>query len=195
MFMITEQQVVNGQRPTINGVRAGDEDTLERRQIAEACDAFAAFGLSLPGLEAAELADRVEAGLVILGEPVEWPLNHIHTPGTPGACGSIYTREIFMPAGTWVVSRIHKTAHPFVVLSGLVLVWTKEKGVQALAGGFMGFTTPGTRRILYIVQDTVWATFHATELQDVKAIEEALLVPHVNPLLEKQLETRNHLHE
>ena len=85
-----------------------------------------------------------------------------------------------------MVSHIHLTAHPFVVLSGIVMVWTREKGVETLTGGYLGITAPGTQRILYIVEDTVWVTFHATDLQDVKAIEGVLLEPHVNPYLEEE---------
>jgi hypothetical protein len=70
------------------------------------------------------------------------------------------------------------------------MVWTREKGVETLTGGYLGITAPGTQRILYIVQDTVWVTFHATDLQDVKAIEGVLLEPHKNPYLEE--ETANH---
>lgn len=170
----------------------GDEpfDKLKTDQLALACRAFASFGLNLPREEASDLVDRVAAGIATQTEPVDLPLNHIFTRSTPGACGGMYVREIFMPAGAWVVSHIHRTAHPFVVLSGIVMVWTQEKGVETLTGGYLGITAPGTRRILYIVQDTVWATFHATDLQDVKAIEGVLLEPHKNPYLEE--ETANH---
>lgn len=160
-----------------------ESGTDAQRQLALACEAFAAFGAQLSDAAATDLVDRVAAGLAAQEHQLDLPLNHIFTPGTPGACGSLYTREIFMPAGSWVVSHIHRTAHPFVVLSGLVLVWTKEKGVETLTGGYLGITTPGTRRILYIVQDTVWATFHATELESVPEIERVLLEPHVNPYL------------
>jgi hypothetical protein len=162
----------------------------DARQLALACEAFASFGLNLPREQATDMVDRVAAYVGTQTEPVDLPLNHIFTRGTPGACGGMYTREIFMPAGAWVVSHIHRTAHPFVVLSGMALVWTQEKGVETLTGGYLGITTPGTRRILYIVQDTVWATFHATDMQDVKAIEGVLLEPHVNPYLEDK--TTNH---
>jgi hypothetical protein len=165
-------------------------ERVDPGSAALACQAFATFGLHLPKKEAQDLVDRVHAGIVAHTEPVDLPLNHMFTKATPGACGGMYTREIFMPAGAWVVSHIHRTAHPFVVLSGIALVWTREKGVETLTGGHLGFTAPGTQRILYIVEDTVWATFHATDLQEVKAIEGVLLEPHKNPYLEE--ETADH---
>jgi hypothetical protein len=175
----------------LDGVRTVQSfDKGKTEQLELACEAFASFGLNLPKEQATDLVDRVHAGIAGGTEPVDLPLNHIFTKATPGACGGMYTREIFMPAGAWVVSHIHRTAHPFVVLSGVVMVWTRERGVETLAGGHLGITAPGTRRILYIVEDTVWATFHATELQDVKAIEGVLLEPHQNPYLEEA--TTNH---
>jgi hypothetical protein len=158
---------------------------VDSGSVTLACQAFASFGLELPKEQAQDLVDRVHAGIANATEQLDLPLNHMFTKATPGACGGMYTREIFMPAGAWVVSHIHRTAHPFVVLSGIVMVWTREKGVETLTGGYLGFTAPGTQRILYIVEDTVWVTFHATELQDVKAIEGVLLEPHKNPYLEE----------
>jgi len=91
------------------------------------------------------------------------PLDHFFTPG-------IYTRKIFMPAGTFVVSVKHKTTHPFFILSGKVAV-LKEKTGGDLDGGFeveglfeagyMGITIPDTKRFLYNIEDTVWVTCHA----------------------------------
>jgi len=46
---------------------------------------------------------------------VECPLEHFFTP-------EIYTRKIFMPAGTLAVSLKHKTTHPFFILKGKVAV-------------------------------------------------------------------------
>lgn len=89
--------------------------------------------------------------------PKEWlidfPLEHRFTPG-------MYIRTIFMPKDALVISRIHKTEHPFVVTKGHVAVWDEVGGVQHLKAGHIGITKPGTRRVLYIHEDTVWTTFH-----------------------------------
>jgi hypothetical protein len=39
----------------------------------------------------------------------------------------------------------------------------------------MGVTMPGTKRALRIHEDTIWTTFHATELTDVAEIERTIL--------------------
>lgn len=83
-----------------------------------------------------------------------FPLNHIFTKG-------LYTREISMPAGALVVSRIHMYEHPFVILRGRVSVFDGETST-VLEAPFRGITKAGTKRILYCHEPTVWVTFHPT---------------------------------
>lgn len=104
--------------------------------------------------------------------PADLPVTHRFTPG-------LYAREIFMPAGSLVVSKIHKTEHPFVVLSGAVRVWDAQTGVQELSAGQVGITQPGTRRVLFIREDCRWVTFHPTTKTDVAEIEAEIIEPHV----------------
>lgn len=103
--------------------------------------------------------------------PAVCPLTHRFTPG-------LYTREIFMPAGSFVVSKIHKTEHPFVILKGVVSVWTENGGVEKLSAHHIGITKPGTRRVLYTHEDTIWATFHVTKETDLEKIEAAIISKH-----------------
>ena len=98
------------------------------------------------------------------------PLVHRFTPG-------LYIREIFMPKGTLVVSKIHKTEHPFVVSKGRVSVWTADAGVVHLQAPHCGITKPGTRRLLYMHEDVVWTTFHPTQETDVEKIEAMIIQP------------------
>ena len=100
----------------------------------------------------------------------ELPTTHIFTPG-------LYTRTILMRAGMIVTSRIHRTEHPFVVSQGHCLVYDDRNGPVSIKAPYMGITKPGTHRVLLILKDTIWSTFHATELTDVKEIEEWLAEP------------------
>lgn len=105
------------------------------------------------------------------------PLQHFFTPG-------LYIRQIFMPAGALIVTEIHKTTHPYVVSAGRCLVYLeKEKRWDAVEAPHFGITTPGTRRFLIVVFDTVWTTFHPTNKTDVLEIENEILEPRGNPLL------------
>lgn len=101
---------------------------------------------------------------------------HRFTPG-------LYVREIFMPKGVYVIGKQHKTEHPYVVSKGRAAVWTEEQGVVEIKAPFCGITKPGTRRILYILEDCVWTTFHPTTETDLEKIE-AAIIENVPPVIE-----------
>lgn len=113
-------------------------------------------------------------------------LTHIFSP-------RLYTRKIYMPKGSLITSKIHKTEHPFVVLEGVVSVFTETDGEVLIAAPYMGITKPGTRRVLYCHEDTVWATFHVLDFEGetLDQIEARIIEPHVNAYLEncKNIET------
>jgi quercetin dioxygenase-like cupin family protein len=113
---------------------------------------------------------------------VDCPLDHIFTPG-------LYTRKIFMPAGTVIVSKIHKTEHPFHILKGKVLVKINEDEWEVLEAGHSGITIPGTRRVLYIEEDCIWITSHvlAKEGETLEEIEERIIEKHELELNSQQI--------
>ncbi len=100
------------------------------------------------------------------GLVLEPDLAHVFTPG-------LYTRTIFMPAGTWVVSNIHLTEHPFLISQGEVEVYEARNGemvyLQTLRAPHLGVTKPGTQRALRNLSDVTWSTFHLTEPGDFAA--------------------------
>jgi len=112
---------------------------------------------------------------------VDCPLIHRFTPG-------MYTREIFMPSGTLIVSKIHKTEHPYVITKGSVSVWIEGVGVQLFKAPYVGVTKPGTRRILFIHEDCNWMTFHATNH---KTPEDAEVDIIYNPEKDEQIEIKS----
>ena len=81
------------------------------------------------------------------------PLVHKFTPG-------LYVRQITMPKGSLVISKIHKTTHPFVISKGSCSVMDEAGNIVRLKAPHLGITAPGTRRILYMHEETVWTTFH-----------------------------------
>lgn len=82
------------------------------------------------------------------------PLNHVFTPG-------LYVREAFLERGSLYTSRIHLTEHPFIISSGIVSVWDDISGWVTYRAPHTGITKPGTRRVLFIHEDTIWSTCHA----------------------------------
>ena len=95
------------------------------------------------------------------------PLKHTFVDGA-------YVREIFMPKGTILTSKIHKICHPYFVMQGDCSVLTDE-GVVRIIAPHTGITQPGTKRILYMHEDTVWITVHVTKEQDLEKIEEEII--------------------
>lgn len=90
-------------------------------------------------------------------------LNHTFTPG-------LYSREIYMPKGSLIISRIHMFEHPYVISKGECSVYDGEKVVR-LKAPYQGVTKPGTKRLLYIHEDTLWTTFHVTDKDNFEDID------------------------
>ena len=109
-----------------------------------------------------ELLDQCEQAIKSLPEH-EMKHTHIFTPG-------LYTRQLFIPARTLLTSRIHLTEHPYVISKGDISVWTKETGTVRLKAPHTGITFPGTRRLLFAHDDTIWTTYHVTDETDVDKI-------------------------
>lgn len=130
-------------------------------------------------LEAFGLLDQAEASIATL-PPAKTHSVHRFAPG-------LYCRETFLPAGTLLTSKIHKTTHVFTISMGDILVWTPESGAVRYVAPFTDITKPGTRRVLFALKDTVWSTYHVTEKTDLAEIEADIIEPHINPLLENHL--------
>lgn len=129
--------------------------------------------------------DKIEARILEIGGDTvsekggtlpEMPVRHTFTPG-------IYSREITMPAGSILTSKIHKTEHQFVVSRGRCSVFDGA-GFVTIEAPYHGVTKPGTRRLLVVHEETVWTTFHATTATDLSELEDELIEVRENPLLE-----------
>ena len=120
--------------------------------------------------------DEVESAIVEKLDPVDCPVKHHFTP-------KLYCREIHIPAGTLLTSKIHKTEHPYIISQGAITVWTQEQGVVTLQAPHHGITKPGTKRLLYANTDTVWTTMHVSDKTNVDEIEKDIIFQRVNPLL------------
>lgn len=81
----------------------------------------------------------------------------------------IYIRKMFIPKGIVIVTKIHKTQHPYFIMQGDVTVVT-EDGEVRIKAPYTGITEPGTQRALFTHEDTVWITIHATDKKDVEEI-------------------------
>ena len=132
--------------------------------------------------EANELIDLLELKIFCMPPQQPMPVTHRFTDG-------MYIREIFIPKGNWLTSKVHNTEHPYVIFRGREFCFSKEYGCQFMESPGIGITTPGTRRVLYALEDTSWATFHPnpTNERDLEKIEEFVILKYQNQLLERLL--------
>jgi len=96
-----------------------------------------------------------------------------------------YIRKIFMPKGQVIVTKIHKKKHPYFIQSGKLSIVSQD-GVQHITAPHNGMTEPGTQRLIYVHEDCVFITVHATQETDIKKITEEVIAKDYNdPLLLK----------
>lgn len=91
-----------------------------------------------------------------------FPLFHTFNDG-------VYTREIHMPKGYAVVGRLHKKGSVIYMLKGKAFV-ADENHTRTIRAPAKFICKGGVKRMLYILEDTIWLDIHAT---DKTTIEEA----------------------
>ena len=84
---------------------------------------------------------------------VECPIREFFGDGT-------YAREVFMPAGTFAIGRIHNFEHLSIMISGELYMWTEDDDLVHLEGYNPVRAKDGVKRIGYVIKDLTWITFH-----------------------------------
>lgn len=72
----------------------------------------------------------------------------------------LYAREITIPAGTTLTGKIHKFEHINIISKGDISVLT-ENGIQRIKAPATIISKPGTKRVGFAHEETVWTTLHA----------------------------------
>ena len=89
----------------------------------------------------------------------------------------VYAREVWRPAGTFIIGHAHKTAHLNVVVSGRLNVFMDGKVVQRKAGDVF-MSEAGVRKMTYCPADcaegATLLTIHATTQTDLGKMEDEL---------------------
>ncbi len=104
------------------------------------------------------------------------PERHIEIKTTHHFAPGVYMREIFIPKGTTLTGKIHKTEHLNILSQGVLQVMT-EDGIKTLTASTVIQSKPGIKRVGHALEDSVWITVHpnVTEERDVDAIETMLI--------------------
>lgn len=112
---------------------------------------------------------KVEALQVELSKlpQLELPTEHIFH-------GGMYCRQLWRPAGTLIVGKVHKKEHFYMVVYGTVAV-TTDDGVQYLTGPHLLTSSAGTKRAVYAETDALCMTFHRADSTTVDEVETELV--------------------
>ena len=130
-----------------------------------------------------ELTHREKVAVVVTElkkyEQTDCPVKHYFAP-------NVYIREIFMPAGTIVIGKIHRTEHFNIIEKGRCAIRHDDGTVEILQAPLTFVSKAGVQKVLYIEEDTVWKTVHCTTETDVDKLEELLIEPPPVVQLEQQ---------
>jgi len=98
----------------------------------------------------------------------------------------LYRRELFVPAGAFITSKVHLTEHFFELVTGVMDVATQD-GIVRMIAPYDCITLPGTRKIAFVLEDALMVTYHQNEdnCTDIEIIENRLFKSYDNPLLKE----------
>jgi len=99
----------------------------------------------------------------------------VECPVTNRFAGGLYLREIFMPAGSFVIGKIHSTQHFNIIVSGECLIATTD-GVKHVRAPYTFISEPGVQKCVLNLTDVLWQTTHVTDSKDPEEIVESLTV-------------------
>ena len=123
----------------------------------------------ISGGVAVERIRQLERAMKASPNQVELPLRHSFAPG-------VYAREVFIPKGTLLTGKVHRTDHLVVVSAGDITVLTNagERRIVAPAT----FVEPALlKKVGFANEDTIWICFHPTEETDLEKLEATFIVP------------------
>ena len=128
--------------------------------------------------------DEIEAKMVANHDLLVFPLVHRFTDG-------LYTREMTMSSGTLITTKTHKVQHQFFLLQGSVLIWNNENEGIYLKAPYIGITEVNTRRLIYVIEDCVFATCHPNpDNKIVDDIEKIIFEDYDNKLLTEEMKQK-----
>jgi hypothetical protein len=91
----------------------------------------------------------------------------------------VYTRTVFMKAGSLITGKIHKLDHIVVIGQGSASVISEEFGAKVIHAPMVFHSRPYVKRALFIHEDMVWTTVHKNpdNIRDLDILEKMLIAP------------------
>jgi hypothetical protein len=101
----------------------------------------------------------------------ECPLEHEFADG-------IYSRKMTVPANALVIGKIHRFSTYNILLKGSCSIYAGENlPVKKIKAPFTFTSEPGTKKIAYFHEDSIWINVLPTTETDIDKIEEHFIIP------------------
>lgn len=94
-------------------------------------------------------------------------IEHFQIPG-------VYVRVLYIPAGTALTGKIHKTKHISILAHGELCLATKDCATKVSAPRVF-IDEPGTKRLGYAVTDVTFINIMRTDITNIDEIETELV--------------------
>ncbi len=101
---------------------------------------------------------------------IDIPTTHRFAPG-------IYAREIFAPAGSFIIGHEHTTENMNIMLQGVATV-VAGGNIGLMAAPFTFVSGPGVRKVAYAHEDMIWMSIHPNphNIRDIQALEDMFII-------------------
>lgn len=135
-------------------------------------------GLCLqPELEKVQALQNHLAGL----PQVETTVEHLFSPG-------MYVRRLPIPGGLVVVGKMHRHAHPVMLIKGEATINT-DRGMERIAAPHVWISPPGAKRALITHTDCEFVTVHLNlaDEKDLDVLEADIITPEPHVALPEPL--------
>ena len=96
----------------------------------------------------------------------------------------LYGRELLIPKGVLIVSRVHKRPLINVISKGHVIILDVNGRREVHAPATFVDEEAGTQRVVYSVEETVWTTTHPTDLTTEEGMLEEMTTASYSEFLE-----------
>lgn len=118
-----------------------------------------------------ELVERLEGNIMLSDiEQPDCPLEHNFSDG-------VYVRQVTMPTDSLIVGHEHRTKHLNIISKGKCRLLDLDTGVITdIQAPYTFESHAGVRKVLYIVEECVWATVHVTNTTDLDELERELII-------------------
>lgn len=102
---------------------------------------------------------------------VETPLVHHFADG-------VYVRELLIPKGTIIIGKRHRFETCNILLQGKISLYMGENiPVKTLKAPAIFNSKPGTKKMGFTHEDTIFLNIHPTSEKDLDKIEEEFIIP------------------